>query len=255
MIHSILTLNEGLTPALLIIYLLLAVVVGMTKAGLSGLGLAVIPAMALIFGARESTGILLPMLLAGDIMAVIYYHRNAVWKHIIRIIPWVIIGITAALITGNYINENQFRTILMSVVGIMLVLMVVNDLRKKKNDRIPDSHIFSAFMGSAGGFATMIGNSAGPVFSLYFLSLRLNKNEFIGTGAWLYLLMNAGKMPLHIMVWKTISVNTLLLNLVSVPFIVIGMFVGIWAVKLFPEVVYRYFIIIATLATSIFLFI
>lgn len=253
--NPILSLNHNLTPAILLIYLLLAVVVGMTKAGLSGLGLAVIPAMALIFGARESTGILLPMLLTGDIMAVIYYHRSAVWKHIVRIIPWVITGITAALITGNNINSSQFRTVLMSVVGIMLVLMVVNDLRKKKDDKIPESHLFSALMGGAGGFATMIGNSAGPVFSLYFLSLKLNKNEFIGTGAWLYLLMNAGKLPLHILVWKTISINTILLNLLSVPFIVIGIFVGIWAVKLFPEVIYRYFVIIATLATSIFLFI
>jgi len=255
MINQILALNQGLTPTLLILYLFLALVMGMAKAGLSGFGLAVIPAMALIFGARESTGVLLPILLTGDIMAVAYYHRNAVWRHILRALPWIILGITVALITGQYVNASQFKVILSSVIGIMLFLMVLNDVRKKKNDRIPDNHVFSAIMGSSGGFATMIGNMGGPVFTLYFLSLKLSKNEFIGTGAWLYFIMNTGKLPLHIFIWKTITLQTLMLNLIAVPFVAAGIFIGIWAVKLFPEKLYRYFIIVATLATSVLLFI
>lgn len=253
--NYILHLHAGLTPVLLFLYLFLALVLGMAKAGLSGFGLIVIPSMALIFGARSSTGILLPLLLTGDIMAVIYYHRNAVWKYILMALPWIVIGITTALITGTRINEHQFKIILSSVVGAMIFLTLVNDLRKKKNDRIPDNHMFSAFMGCTGGFATMIGNSGGPVFSLYFLSLKLLKNEFIGTGAWLYLIMNTGKLPLHIFIWKTITFNTFILNLIAVPFVITGIFIGVWAVKLFPEKLYRYFIIVATLATAVLLFI
>ena len=125
----LLSLNQHLTPGFLFLFLAAALVLGMAKAGLSGLGLAIIPVMALIFGAKESTGVILPMLITADIMAVIYYRRNAVWKHIIRILPWVAIGIVAALITGNLINNNQFRTVMVSIVWIMLILMILNDFR------------------------------------------------------------------------------------------------------------------------------
>lgn len=250
----LLSLNDKLTPGFLILFLIVALVLGMAKAGLSGLGLAIIPVMALIFGAKESTGVILPMLITADIMAVIYYRRNAVWKHIFRILPWVAVGIITALIIGNIISNNQFRLVMISIVWIMLILMIVNDLRKKNETKIPENHFFSSFIGISGGFSTMIGNSAGPVFTLYFLAMRLPKKEFIGTSAWLYLIMNTGKLPLQALVWKNITLNSLLLDLISVPVIAAGMFLGIHIVKLLPENFYRYFVIITTLVSSVLLF-
>ena len=251
----LLSIHPDLTPGYLLLFLVVALVVGMAKAGLSGIGLAIVPAMALIFGAKESTGVLLPMLITADVMAVLYYRSHAVWKHIIRILPWVAIGIFIALVTGNMINDNQFRLVMITVVWSMLILTVLNDFRKNRGKEIPENHFFAGLMGLAGGFATMIGNSAGPVFTLYFLAMKLPKNSFIGTGAWLYLIMNCGKLPLQAFVWKTISVNSLLLNLMAVPVIAFGIFAGIHIVKLFPEKVYRYFVIATTLITSVFLFI
>lgn len=250
----LLSIHPDLTPGYLVLFMVIALVTGMAKAGLNGIGIAIVPALALIFGAKESTGVLLPMLITADIMAVLYYRSHAVWKHILRILPWVAGGILIAVVTGSMINENQFRIVLLTVVWIMLILMVVNDLRKKRGDEIPENHLFASFMGLAGGFATMIGNSAGPVFTLYFLAMRMPKNGFIGTGAWLYLIMNTSKLPFHIFVWKTVSVNSLMLNLVAVPLIALGIFAGISIVKLFPEKFYRYFVIITTIVSSVFLF-
>jgi uncharacterized membrane protein YfcA len=247
--------HSSLSPGFLVLFLFLAILLGMAKAGLSGLGLAVVPLMALIFGAKESTGVILPMLITADIMAVIYYRQHAVWKYIFRILPWVAAGIIIALIIGNSINNNQFRIVMLAVVWIMLILMVVNDLWKKENEEIPHNMIFGSLMGLAGGFATMIGNSAGPVFTLYFLAMRLTKKEFIGTGAWLYLIINCSKFPLQALVWKNITVKFLWLDLISIPFIAIGIFIGIHIVRLFPEKVYRYFVIGTTLVTSVLLFI
>lgn len=251
----LLSLHPTLSPGVLVLFLLLALLLGMAKAGLSGFGLAVVPVMALIFGAKESTGVILPMLISADIMAVIYYHRNAVWKHIIRILPWVAIGIVIALITGNLINDNQFRLVMVTVVWTMLILMIINDFRKKRDSSIPENYLFRTFMGLSGGFATMIGNAAGPVFNLYFLAMRLPKKEFIGTSAWLYLIMNTGKLPLQALVWKNITINSLILDLISIPVIAFGIFLGIHIVKLMPENVYRYFVIITTIAASALLII
>lgn len=255
MTSFILSLKPDLTPGYFLLFLTVAMVIGMSKAGLSGFGLAIVPVMALIFGAKESTGVILPMLIAADIMAVIYYHRSAVWKYIIRILPWAAAGVFIALVLGKMVNNNQFRVVMMTVVWIMLILMVLNDIRSKKGNEIPESRLFASILGLAGGFATMIGNSAGPVFTLYFLAMRLPKKEFIGTGAWLYLIINTGKLPLQALVWKNISLNFLMLDLISIPFIVLGIFIGIRIVKLFPENVYRYFVIGTTLVTSVLLFI
>ncbi len=249
----LLSIHPSLTPGFFAVFLLLAVLLGMAKAGLSGFGLAVIPVMALIFGAKESTGVILPMLITADIMAVVYYRQHAVWKHIIKILPWVAAGIVTALIVGNMINNSQFRIVMLSVVWIMLILMIVNDLWKRESDLIPHNMYFGAFMGLAGGFATMIGNSAGPVFTLYFLSMRLTKKEFIGTGAWLYLIMNTGKLPLQVIVWKNITLNSLIPGLISIPFIALGIFLGIRIVNLFSEKVYRYFVIFTTIGASLLL--
>jgi uncharacterized membrane protein YfcA len=255
MISYIQSLHPNLSPAYLALFLVVALILGMAKAGLSGLGLSIVPIMALIFGAKESTGVILPMLISADIIAVIYYRRTAVWKHIFRILPWVAAGIISALLIGNMINNNQFRIVMISVVWVMLILMIINDLRKDNGINLPDNNFFGPFIGIAGGFSTMIGNAAGPVFTLYFLAMRLPKKEFIGTSAWLYLIMNTGKLPLQALVWKNISVESLLLDLIALPVIVLGIFLGIRIVKLLPENVYRYFVIITTLVSSVFLFI
>ena len=143
---------------------------------------------------------------------------------------------------------------MLSVVWIMLILMIVNDLWKKESEVIPHNMVFGSGMGLAGGFATMIGNSAGPVFTLYFLAMRLPKKEFIGTSAWLYFIMNTGKLPLQAIVWKNISIVSLIPGLISIPFIALGIFLGIKIVNLFSESVYRYFVIITTLVSSVLLF-
>lgn len=253
MISLPLSINPAINPGYFLLFLAAALIIGMSKAGLSGFGLIAVPVMALIFGAKASTGVVLPMLIAADIMAVIYYRRHAVWKYILVILPWVALGIVTALITGELINDNQFRILLLSIVWIMLILMVLNDLRKKDDTKIPDNWYFSSFLGFTGGFATMIGNAAGPVFTFYFLSRRLSKNEFIGTSAWLYIIMNVGKLPLQVIVWKNITLTSLIPGLLSIPVIALGILLGIQIVKLFSENVYRYFVIITTIATSLLL--
>lgn len=250
----LLSIHPDLTPGFFALFMLSALLIGMSKAGLSGFGLAMVPLMALIFGARESTGIILPMLIAADIMAVIYYKQHAVWKHLLILFPWVAGGIIIALITGNLINDRQFRTLLLTVVWIMLILMLVNDFRKKKGLEIHEHRYFAPVMGFAGGFSTMIGNAAGPVFTLYFLSMKLPKKEFIGTGAWLYLIMNTGKMPPQALVWKNITLSSLFVSMIPLPVIALGIFLGIRIVKLLPENIYRYFVIVTTLLTSVLLF-
>jgi hypothetical protein len=125
---------------------------------------------------------------------------------------------------------------------------------KSEHLKIPDYWWFSAIMGFAGGFATMIGNAAGPIMAVYLLSMRLPKNSYIGTGAWFFFVINLFKIPFHIFVWGTITWSTISFDLLMVPALALGAITGFRVVKFIPEKVYRIFIIATTLISSIFLF-
>ncbi len=225
-----------------------AFLIGTSKAGVKGAGLLIVPMMAAVFGAKPSTGIVLPMLIMADVMAVIYYRRSVNRRYIIKLLPWAFAGVIIGVVTGDVINEEQFRWLLGAIIIAMLILLIYNDL--KKSERIPDNRFFAGIMGLAGGFATMVGNAAGPVFSIYLLSMKLPKREFIGTGAWFFFIINLSKMPFHIFSWNTITLKTLATDLLLLPLIVAGMFAGIRLVNWLSEGIYRYFVIVMTFAAA-----
>ncbi len=236
-----------------VILFIVALMIGMSKTGISGVGLMVVPLLAFSFGARESTGIMLPILIIADLYAVKYYHRMAEWKYILKLLPWAILGIIAGAITGKLISSDQFRMLLSGLVLAGLIIMIIRDLRKK-SEEIPTHPAFAVLFGILGGFGSMVGNAAGPIFAVYLLAMRLPKNSYIGTGAWFYLIINVIKLPFHIWVWETISPATLSLDLVAVPAILIGAWLGIRIVKLFSERFYRVFVIAMTILSALFLF-
>jgi uncharacterized membrane protein YfcA len=235
-------------------WILLAVcgmLIGMSKVGVPGVSMLVVPALALIFGGKASTGILLPMLMMADLFGVGYYHRHAEWKYLWKLLPWAFVGIGIALWVGEVVNDAWFKNIIAILVFLCIGLMLWHD-RKKGQNLFPDTWWFSAMMGILGGFATMIGNVAGPIFAIYLLAMHLPKNSFIGTGAWFFLIVNFSKFPLHIFVWKTINLDTLTLDLMLLPAIAFGAFAGIKLVQKISEKLYRTAVIIVT-ALSAFL--
>ncbi len=231
-----------------------AAFIGMSKVGVPGVSLFVIPVLAIIFGGKASTGILLPVLMMADWFGVGYYHRHARWNFLWKLFPWALIGIGIALWVGEVVTEEWFKNIIAILVFVCIALMVWRD-RKKGVDFFPDTWWFAAVMGVFGGFATMIGNVAGPIFAIYLLAMRMPKNNYIGTGAWFFLIINLIKFPLHIFIWETITWETLKLDLQLAPGIAAGAVIGIWLVKKIPENLYRSFVIVVTAVSAIILLI
>ena len=214
----------------------------------------VVPTFAIIFGGKSSTGVLLPVLMMADWFGVGYYHRHAEWKYLWRLFPWAFIGIGIALWVGEVVSDIWFKNIIAIIIFVCIGLMLWKD-RQKNSTFFPDTWWFAASMGILGGFATMIGNVAGPIFAIFLLAMHLPKNNFIGTTAWFFLILNLSKFPLHIFIWETINRQTLKLNLLLLPGIAIGAIAGIWLVKKIPENTYRAFIIIATAISALLLLI
>ena len=235
-----------------LIIMVCGMLIGMSKVGVPGVSMIVVPALAFIFGAKASTGVLLPILMMADLFGVAYYRRHASWSHLIKVIPWAVVGLLLALWIGELVNNEQFKDMIAILVFLSIGLMLWQDNRKGTN-LFPDKWWFAASLGIMGGFATMIGNVAGPVFAIYLLAMHLPKNSFIGTSAWFFMIINFTKFPLQLFVWNNISAETLMIDLVTLPAIALGAFIGFKMVKIIPENTYRGFVIVITVISAFLL--
>ncbi|WGO99644.1 sulfite exporter TauE/SafE family protein [Saccharophagus degradans] len=226
-----------------------AFLIGMAKTGVHGAGMAAVPLLALAFGGKASSGIALPMLIMADIFAVAYYHRHANWGLLLKLFPWAAGGVIIGTTMGTFIDDQQFRFLMGIIIFISLGIMLW--MERGNKERVPNSLAFTASMGLLGGFTTMVGNLAGPVMALYLLSSRLPKNEYIGTAAWFFMVVNVFKVPFHIWGWHTITTESFLLNLSTLPLIAVGALCGIWIVKRIAERFYRIFVIATTAVAAV----
>ena len=242
------------SPLEWVVIMVCGMLIGMSKVGVPGVSMIVVPALAFIFGAKQSTGVLLPILMMADLFGVAYYRRHANWNHLLKVIPWAIVGLVLALWIGELVNDEQFKNLIATLVFLSIGLMVWQDKRRGTN-LFPDKWWFAALMGILGGFATMIGNVAGPVFSIYLLAMHLPKNSFIGTSAWFFMVVNFTKFPLQYFVWNNIKAETLMVDLVTLPAIAAGAFLGFKVVQIIPEQAYRGVVILITVISAFLLLI
>lgn len=227
-------------------------IVGLSKSGIKGISIIIVALLVFVFGAKASTGILLPMLIVGDIFAVIYYHSHAQWKYLIRLLPFIMLGVVLGTWVGDQLSEEVFRRSMALVIFISVVFMFWWDRRKSK--QVPRHIAFAGVMGLTAGFTTMVGNLAGSFSNIFFLAMKLPKNAFIGTTAWLFLIINLFKVPFHIFSWETITLQTIEVSAMAIPFIFIGLFVGIKLLKKVNDKLFRQFILIMTALGAIIIY-
>ena len=180
----------------------------------------------------------------GDFFAIVYYNRFCEWKYILKMIPWMILGVLIGVFYGYNINENNFRLGMAVIILLSVILMYAWD--RKKNKTVPTHWSFAGALGMTAGFTTMVGNLAGAFTNLYFLTQKLPKNEFIGTAAWLYFIINVFKLPFHVFVWETIQLESLKVSLLLAPFVALGLYVGVKLVRKINENAYRKLILLFT---------
>jgi len=232
--------------------LLSAFFIGLSKAGLRGIDMMNVTIMAIVFGSKASTGIVLPLLCVADIVAVFYYHRHAQWKHFWKLIPWMAIGILVGVYVGKDMNEALFRKIMAIIIITTVFIMVGLEIRK--NQVIPTNKLFVANMGLAAGFTTMLGNLAGAFSNIYFLAMRMPKNDFIGTASWVFLVINLFKLPFQIFFWKNITPESLYTDLLLLPSVLIGFWIGVKIVSKIKEDNYRKVVIVLTFLGALAIF-
>jgi uncharacterized membrane protein YfcA len=199
--------------------------IGITKSGFSGVSLVHVLIFAYVFGAKASTGIVLPMLIAGDTIAMLMFGQHADWSYVRRMLPPAILGVVGAWLLMDVMSEAYYRPTIGCIILGLAVLQILRMFRETWFVQVPHSKWFAWTMGILVGVTTMLANAAGPVFGLFLLAIGLPKKEFVGTAAWFFLLLNLIKIPFS---WNLglIRSDTLTLNLLLLPGIYIGLIAG-----------------------------
>lgn len=219
-----------------------AACLGIAKAGLVGTSLVHVVVFALLFGARNSTGVVLPMLLVGDVCAVTAYHQHARWTYVRRMLPPAGLGVIAGALIMRRISNDAFRPVVGWIILALTILQVLRMQRRDWFEAVPHSRWFAWSMGLLAGVTTMLANAAGPVFAIYCLALALPKLEMVGTNAWFFFIINAFKVPFSAGL-GLIRPDTLLLNAALAPIVVAGVFGGRWLVYRLPQRVFDYLLL------------
>ncbi|NLK27797.1 MAG: sulfite exporter TauE/SafE family protein [Clostridiales bacterium] len=230
--------------------ILAAFMVGFAKTAIGGVTILVIPILAVVFGGKDSSGIMLSMLLVGDLFAIWYYRKNVEWKNVFTPLPWAIIGLLLGVFVGNYISDKAFIMLIGIIVLFCLVILIYTE-RRENALVVPNKAWFYIFVGILSGFSSMIGNAAGPIFSIYLLALGFKKNNYMGTNAWFFFIVNVLKLPFQIFVWHTIGLKTLSITIAMIPIITSGAIFGYFALKKINERHFRNIVIAMTAIAAI----
>ena len=229
-----------------------AFLLGVAKSGVKGIAVFIVILFVFAFGAKASTGILMPLLIVGDIFAIIYYKKHAHWKYVFILIPWMILGVVLGTYFGELLDENSFKLGMATLILLTTLLLLYWERYPLKET--PSHWSFGSGLGILAGFTTMVGNLAGAVTNIYFLAMRLPKNVFIGTSAYVFFIINLFKVPFHVLVWETINYTSLLISLSFFPFLFLGLVVGVKLVARINDQNYRKLILLLTAIGSIVLF-
>lgn len=198
------------------------------------MGVFAVAVFALILPARDSVGVVLPILITADIVAVTSYHRHAIWSHLWRLFPWAVVGIILGYLALGRVDNQQMEKLIGSILVGLVAIQYWRSRSIAATDRdavlVPSNLWFVAGVGIVAGFTTMVANAAGPIMILYLLAMRLPKMEFIGTGAWYFFILNLFKVPFSFQL-GLINTTSIPLDLWVAPLAIAGALFGRQIIK------------------------
>jgi len=230
--------------------LLAALCIGLTKAGFGGFGLVAVLLMAMILPAKESTGAVLPMLIAADLMAVGTYRKHVSWHDFRKLLPATFLGLLVGWGLLWRLPEAMFGHFLGWMILAMMVLVIWQRADHRILSGILDHPSLVLLSGFFAGITTMVANAGGPAMSFYLLAKKFEKMAFVGTCAWFFFAVNLAKIPMS---WSLglISKSSLLLNLLLLPGVAAGMLAGRLLLGKIPQGLFETLVVVMALASAI----
>ena len=208
--------------------------IGFSKSGFAGVSMLHVIIFAFVFGAKASTGVLLPMLVIGDVCAICFFGKKVQWRTMCGAIAPHLGRCFDRNAVMDKLDEAAFKPLVGTIILTLTAIQLWRTWKPTVFEKLPHSRWFAWTLGLLAGVTTMLANAAGPVVALYLLAVALPKLELVGTGAWLFLVVNVFKLPFSYSL-GLIELQTLVVDIVFSPAIILGMLAGSWAVKRIPQ--------------------
>ena len=223
---------------------------GLSKSGFHGLAMINILLMAELFGAKESVGIILPLLIVGDLTVYPLFRKYASWRQVWPLVVPAFIGVLIGYALLGSIENETARCVMGAIVLIMISLHLLEKCRADYLAHIRDSRSFHWGAGLFMGISTMMANAAGSIYSVYALVRKIPKTEFLGIGARYFLFVNLVKIPFMADL-DIINADSLKLDAALVPGVVLGVFLGRALIEKIPQKIFEMFLCSFAIAAGI----
>ncbi len=261
-------LETILTPFVLVVGYVAAVLIGISKTGTPGVGLFACLLMITAFRGHEmfASGATVPLLIIGDVAAVRFYWKDCNLALLKRLWPPVAVGLLLGAAALCLLVNSQFKL----VVGILATSILVFEFVRQKMGwtQVSTSLPFRLGCGVLAGATTILGNAAGAVSAAYFSSQGLDKKRFMGTNAVFFFSVNVAKIPLMLAVTQikhgmgfaadeanVMGQTTFLLTAIFAPGILLGGFIGRKIYRSIPEKIFVPFILTLNFITAVYILI
>jgi hypothetical protein len=210
-----------------------AFMVGVSKAGITGLSILSIALFNHVFpSSKQTSGLVLPLLIFGDFVAVFAYRKHTQWRYLWRLFPWTAAGVVLGYFTLGRISDHTARVL----IGWIIVSLAILSFWRRvvsapAEDKAAAFHwSVGAAIGVTAGFITLIANAAGPLMAIYLVAMRLPKMEYVGTAAVFFMLLNLFKVPFMVDL-GLITTQSFSFNLMLAPAVLLGALAGRWLLK------------------------
>ncbi len=223
-----------LTSSQWMLALLSAFGLGVAKSGFAGVGLFHVVVFAFLFGAKQSTGYVLPMLIFGDVCAVAAFRQHARWEYVRSMSLPTALGVVIGWALMNSLSESAYKPVIGSIILGLAAMQTARMWRPTWFEHVPHAAWFAWSLCLIAGFSTMLANAAGGIIALYLVAVSMPKLELVGTTAWFFLLLNLFKVPFSAQL-GLIGMDTLMLNVMLTPMIVLGLLAGRWLIHRIPQ--------------------
>ena len=182
---------------LVLLLIFIGFLIGLSKTSIGGIGMINAALLATILPAKESTGVLLVLLITGDLFAIGVYKKHVEWRMLQKLIGPVIVGVLAGV---YFLSHSTDQSLKKTIGWIVLILVVLYPISQRLQSRDFDISLkypkpLRIILGSAAGFMSMVANSGGPPMSIYLLMRRNTVMNFLGNTAWFFFAVNVFKLP------------------------------------------------------------
>jgi uncharacterized protein len=218
-------------PLFYLVSVVAVILLGLSKGGFFGLGVMALPLMSLFVPPLQAAAILIPTVIAQDLLTVWTYRRDWSAWNVKVMVPGMLVGVVIGTLFAASLAPVHIRL----AIGLIAAAFVLRHWLGQRFERLASrsNTVTGLVFGAIGGFTTLLANAGGPAWQMHLLPQGLDKFTYAGTLTMLFAISNVMKLPAYATLGQ-LTVDNLLVGAVLLPAALVANYAGLWLVRRTP---------------------